>query len=238
MEAVTFDFWNTLTRSPAPGAMSEARLRAVADACRDHRIEIEAELLAAKLEEISGRYESAWSRGSHFHPREGADLLVAALGTEGEGAEAVAEAFLTVAAAFPLRLAPGVRECLGALAERGIALGIVCDTGFSGGAVLRGFLEREGLLDRFAGWGFSDEVGHYKPAPQIFAAALATLGSSPERSLHIGDLRRTDVAGAAAFGMRTARYRGLYDDPGLDSEAEAEFVLDDHAELPALVDRL
>ena len=85
------------------------------------------------------------------------------------------------------------------------------------------------MLGHFAGWAFSDEVGHYKPAPQIFEAALEALGAEPGGAMHVGDLRRTDVAGAAALGMRTARYRGMNDER--EDRAEAEFVLDSHDEL-------
>ena len=40
-------------------------------------------------------------------------------------------------------------------------------------------------------------------------------------------------AGARAIGMRSVRYRGLADDPA--SGPEADLVIDDHRELPALV---
>jgi FMN phosphatase YigB (HAD superfamily) len=56
--------------------------------------------------------------------------------------------------------------------------------------------------------------------------------------MHVGDLRRTDIAGAAALGMKTARYRALHDDPPTDGAIEADFVLDSHRELPALIDRI
>src|SRR5262249_29692630 len=84
---------------------------------------------------------------------------------------------------------------------------------------------------------FSDEVGHYKPSPQIFEAALSSLEATPGAAMHVGDLRRTDIAGAAALGMRTVRYRALHDDPGLDGEVEADVLLDDHRDLPGIVDR-
>lgn len=54
----------------------------------------------------------------------------------------------------------------------------------------------------------------------------------------VGDLRRTDIAGASAIGMRTVRYRALHDDPAIDGAIEADFVLDSHRELPLLVDRI
>jgi FMN phosphatase YigB (HAD superfamily) len=233
--AVTFDFWNTIVRAPG-GLMNEARRRAVTAACEAHGLGVEPALVDASLAEVVGLYESSWSAGTHFHPREGAERLARALGAEGEAGEAVTEAFLTVARDAPVELSPDVRAGLEALRERGLRLGIVCDVGFSGGEVLRGLLEREGLLVHFSGWAFSDEVGHYKPDPRIFEAALAALGAEPAAAIHVGDLRRTDVAGAAALGMRTARYRALHDDPGSGDGVEADFVLDSHLELLGVLD--
>jgi putative hydrolase of the HAD superfamily len=235
LEAVTFDFWNTIARVP-PGSISEARRQAVAAACARCGAEVEAEPLAATLDEVAASYEGAWLAGTHFHPREGAELLVRALGLEGAAAELVAKAFLDAGRGAELELSPGIRDCLEALADRGVRIGIVCDVGFSGGELLRELLAERDLLDHFSGWAFSDEVGHYKPSPRIFESALEALGAAPSAAAHVGDLRRTDVAGAAALGMRTIRYRGLHDDPGAAASVEADFVIDSHAELPALIE--
>jgi putative hydrolase of the HAD superfamily len=218
--------------------MVKARREAVAATCQACELEIEAELLAVTLDEVTASYERSWSTGAHFHPSEGAEMIFASLGIEGPAREAVAEAFLTAGRGAKLELSPGIRPCLEALSERGLRLGIVCDVGFTGGELLREFLDRESLLGHFSGWAFSDEVGHYKPAPQIFEAALGALGAEPGQATHVGDLRRTDIAGAAAVGMTTVRYRGLHDDRGEDGGGEADFVLDSHRELPPLLDRI
>jgi putative hydrolase of the HAD superfamily len=235
IKAVTFDFWNTIARSRLGLAMVEARHEAVAAACQASDLEIEAELLAATLDEVTASYERSWSAGTHFHPNEGAEMLVAALGVEGAARTMVAEAFLNAGRGIKLELSPEIRPCLEMLSERGLRLGIVCDVGFSGGEVLRELLDREGLLAYFSGWAFSDEVGHYKPAPQIFEAALAALDAEPAVAVHVGDLRRTDIAGASALGMTTVRYRGLHDDRGEDGGGEADLVIDSHRELPGLI---
>jgi len=234
IEAVTFDFWNTIATVP-PGAMSAARERGVAAACASHDVEVEAELLVEALEGVGADWERSWAEGRHLHPHDAAESLVRALGIEGAAREMVVEAFLGAGREVKLEFAPGIGPCLARLRERGLRLGIVCDVGFSGGELLRELLEAEGLLQHFDGWGFSDEVGHYKPAPQIFEAALAALGAGAAEAVHVGDLRRTDVAGASALGMRTVRYRGM--NTGGDSEAgpEADLVLDDHDQLPAVV---
>ncbi len=235
LRAVTFDFWNTIARVPT-GAMTEARRRAVLAACESGGVEVEPKLLAASLEEVGMRWERSWAEGVHLHPREAAVGLARALGVEDGAEQAVAKAFLDAGRQVDLELAPAIGPALEALGERGIRLGIVCDVGFSGGSLLRDLLAREGLLEHFAGWSFSDETGHYKPAPRAFEAALDSLGARPQEAMHVGDLRRTDVAGAGALGMRTVRYRGLNEaDQG---GAEADFVIDSHLELVEIVERI
>jgi FMN phosphatase YigB (HAD superfamily) len=132
IEAVTFDFWNTIARVP-PDTMTEARRRAVAAACEECGVEVEAARLAASLEEVGSSYQRSWEAGDHFHPREGAEMLVRALGAEGAAGEMVAEAFLTAGRTAELLPAPEIGAALEELRRRGIRLGIVCDVGFSGG---------------------------------------------------------------------------------------------------------
>lgn len=234
IKAVTFDFWNTIATVP-PGAMNEARRRGIAAACQSHDVEIEAELLTASLEEVGLSWDRAWAAGKHLHPREAAEALVRALGVEGAAREMVAEVFLGAGREVELEFASGIRPCLEALGERGIRIGIVCDVGFSGGELLRELLAEEGLLEHFSGWGFSDEVGHYKPAPQIFEAALGMLEADPGEAVHVGDLRRTDVTGAVALGMKTVRYRGMNPEGDHEDGPEAEHVIDSHTELPDVI---
>jgi putative hydrolase of the HAD superfamily len=48
----------------------------------------------------------------------------------------------------------------------------------------------------------SGAVGIEKPDPRIFELALAACGVEPAAAVHVGDSRRTDVAGALAAGIR------------------------------------
>jgi FMN phosphatase YigB (HAD superfamily) len=57
---------------------------------------------------------------------------------------------------------------------------------------------------------------------------------SPERALHVGDLRHTDVAGARSLAMRSVRIRARYDDTS--TLADADFVVASHADLRDLLD--
>ena len=107
----------------------------------------------------------------------------------------------------------GADATLAYLAERGVRRALVCDTGFNSAGVVRQLLARHGLLDRLEVLVFSDEAGVPKPNPRVFELALGPLGVPPERALHVGDLRRTDVGGARALGMKSVRIRAPYDDP-------------------------
>src|SRR5207244_6923270 len=102
---------------------------------------------------------------------------------------------------------------LGTLTDAGLRLGIICDVGMTASSLLRDHLIRHGLLPLFDHWSFSDEVGSYKPSPVIFRHALDGLGGPvPERVAHVGDIRRTDVAGAKAVGLGAVCFTGVGDD--------------------------
>lgn len=62
-------------------------------------------------------------------------------------------------------------------------------------------LERTGLSAGIDGVVTSAEVGSAKPAPEIFAAALARAGVPAAEALHLGDSLAEDVAGARAAGV-------------------------------------
>ncbi len=49
----------------------------------------------------------------------------------------------------------------------------------------------------------AQSVGHYKPDPSMFSAALHRLDLRPPQVLHVGCSRFHDIAPAAAAGMRT-----------------------------------
>ena len=75
-------------------------------------------------------------------------------------------------------------------------------------------MEGFGLLRFFDHWSFSDEVGCFKPFPPIFEHAMAGLGvDDPGAIAHVGDGRRTDVAGALAMGMIAVRATWFADRP-------------------------
>ena len=50
----------------------------------------------------------------------------------------------------------------------------------------------------------SEDARAYKPRPEMFTAALDSLGLEPHEVIHVGDSPSSDVAGATRLGIRTA----------------------------------
>ena len=99
---------------------------------------------------------------------------------------------------------------------------------------LRSWLEDLNVYEFFDYFGFSDEIGVYKPDSKIFNETLTGLGiSDPSQSIHVGDLKRTDVAGARANNMTSVRYIGGRDDP--EDGDEADYVIKNHLEILKLL---
>ncbi|HXA55150.1 MAG TPA: HAD family hydrolase [Solirubrobacteraceae bacterium] len=107
---------------------------------------------------------------------------------------------LTDAMVGALRFAayPDAHDALALLRARGMTLVVVSNWDVSLPAVLRDI----GLAELVDGIVSSAAVGHSKPAPAIFAAGLALAGSTPERTVHVGDSIEHDVRGALGAGIR------------------------------------
>ncbi|MEZ5143079.1 MAG: HAD family hydrolase [Acidimicrobiales bacterium] len=241
-EAVTFDFWDTLVRAD-PVSTRRARSERMHAVLHHHGLYVEAEVLDDAFDRAVAAFDRRWAANEQFRGEHAAAVVLDRLEipvTHPAHLDLVL-AFVEAPEGLAHDLAPGIVEVLDELGRAGIHVGIVCDVGLTPSPVLRSYLEAHGVLERFDHWSFSDEVGIYKPAPAIFEHALAGLGvDDPRRALHVGDLRRTDVAGARDMGMVSVRYRGLRDDhpgasPGDGVLADADHVLDDHRELLALL---
>lgn len=233
IEAVTFDFWNTLVWEP-PGQLVAGRMRAWAALLNEAGLAVDPARIEAAHAEAFAEYQAAWKANTQYVVADAADRMLAELGLEVDEdlRSALTRSFGEAGAATELQPADGLADCLRALQRAGVGRGIVCDIGLTPSSTLLDRLDRWGLLDLFEAWAFSDEVGVYKPEPAIFGVALAALGVEPGRAAHVGDRFRTDVAGARAMGMVSVRYTGFYDDPD-QGVAEADLVIGHLSDLPA-----
>jgi putative hydrolase of the HAD superfamily len=230
VDAVTFDFWNTLV-SEVGGASMAARRDAWFARLAAAGLEVEAERIESGFAMAWSDYQVAWERNEQYLPERAARRALAHLDMALDTAmvDELVDVFVTATDRLHPALCPGVADVLADLSARGVRIGIICDVGFTPSPTLREWLDRHGVLKFFTGWSFSDEVGWFKPAPEIFAHALAYLDVPPARAAHVGDLRRTDVAGAREAGLISVRYRGAYDDAS--NRPDGDIVIGHHDEL-------
>jgi putative hydrolase of the HAD superfamily len=242
IRVVTFDFWNTLIRADYSG-VGDRRLVAWLGLLAGEGLSFERDVVRGALKHGSTRFDDAWREGRIYRAEDAVADILDHLGIDASE-QLQADLLQTITDPDPAhdpKPNPNIAETLAALRERDVRIGIICDVGLAPSRTLRRYLERHELLSSFDHWSFSDEVGCFKPDPQIFAHALDGLGAAagttfdPSEAAHIGDLRRTDIAGAQGCGWFAVRYTGAYDDPGSADEAtdtvEGDAVIADHADL-------
>jgi putative hydrolase of the HAD superfamily len=229
IRAVTYDCWGTLLRDrDYEGAMQKriSALRSFVDLSEPEAVRL--------LDEAWARHDEAWKQVETFGPGRMAAYTLEARGIFDDDVIAeLTRRFEEASLATGVEAVEGAAETLEALGRANFRLGLICDTGFTPGRVVRRLLADEGLLDHLEVLVFSDEFGVPKPGNDIFAKALAELGVRPPEAIHVGDLRRTDIAGAHDVGMHAARFRGVHDDRS--DAPEAEIVIDRHEQILEVV---
>jgi len=229
IRAVTYDCWGTLLKDRDwEGAMA-LRVSAL-------RRYLDLEQSAAEdiLTEAWTKHDEAWKQVETFGPGRMAAYCLEAKGVSDDDAiAALTRDFEEASLEIGVVPVDGARATLETLAGARIRRGLVCDTGFTPGRVVRQLLDGAGLIDLLEVLCFSDEVGVPKPGNEIFAKALAELGARPPEAVHVGDLKRTDIAGAHDMGMHAVRFRGVHDDR--TDAPEAESVIDEHPQLVGML---
>ena len=240
IRAVTFDFWDTIVAAAVGSGDGMRRLQIERFAAT-----LEAAGSAVSPGSLGDAFDANWTRfeerwvtnaGQHT-PADSVDLIAAHVGLDLEPAlrEELIDGFRLVGEDVPLELGSGIDQALRSLQAAGVRTGIVCDVGLTPSPTLRRRLDELGLLAMFDAWSFSDESGWFKPAAEAFEPALRGLGVEAAATAHVGDSRRTDVAGARSLGMLAVRFTGFHDRPP-DTGPEAHHVIDDHRSLPLLLD--
>lgn len=240
IKAVTFDFWETLVRDSPENLREQRALRIQAL----HRVLAgagcgigEAEVAEAYDRSERVLVERFWGR--HRDPSIAEQVRVV-LETVSPGvARAMTPALFEEALAgyiepvlhIPPELEPGAELAVSELASRGVALGIISNTGRTPGVILRRVLERHDLLRHFTAVSYSDEVGYRKPDAEIFRRTLAELGVEAGEAAHVGDNPVADVQGAQGVGMRGVHYAAA----GRPGATHADLIV---ADLRDLAERL
>ena len=122
-----------------------------------------------------------------------------------------------------IRAIDGATQVLERLAARGVRRAHL-DTGFTPGRIVRRLLDHTGLLPLLEVTVFSEEVGVPKPDVRAFDAALTALGVPAAGAVHVGNLRRSDIAGARASNMGAVRFAGHHDDDDIGAGVAAGVI--------------
>lgn len=242
IQAVTFDFWQTLM-ADTPENLARAtalRLEGVRTVLERSGQPVERRALEAGYEASWHRLGAIWQEHRDLPYREQVAIFLEAVapGLAGRLApeifEEAVQAYITPVLSSPPVPSPGAVEAVNALASQGLVLCVVSNTGRTPGVMLRQVLARFGLLDRFRVTSFSDELGIRKPNPEIFRTTLARAGVDPACAVHVGDTPKDDIAGARAAGMRAIHFVA----DGQPGSEAADLVLRDFAGLPDALARL
>jgi len=240
IKAITFDFWSTLYRSKTVDYTK--RLLKLKEAVERGS---SSTFLTEQFEAAVMLARETWSRTwTEEHRTMTADEWLAVMLHELSATlelELLAEIRLnmenSILTDLPT-LAPEAKPVLADLSTR-YRLAIISDTGITPGRVLRQLLEQDNLTGYFTHFTFSDEVGRSKPHPDAFLTTLKTLSVTPAEAVHVGDLLRTDIAGAQAVGMRAVQYVGITHDQadGLEdgTKITPDAVIRSHEELEPLL---
>ncbi|MDQ4095973.1 MAG: HAD family hydrolase [Actinomycetota bacterium] len=229
IRAVTYDCWGTLLKDHDwEGAMAR-RAGALS-----RYLDLDEAAANDLLQEAWAKHDEAWRQVETFGPGRMASYCLEKHGIEDDEALAqLTQEFEEASLDAGVDAVEGALETIEALEENNIRIGLICDTGLTPGRVVRELLDKVGLLSHLEVHCFSDEVGVPKPGNDIFAKALAELGCRPPEAVHIGDLRRTDIAGAHDIGMHAIRFRGVHDDRS--DTTDAHIVIDRHQELLEII---
>ena len=242
IKAITFDFWSTLYKTVASNHAQ--RLRNLMSAIEQSSgATFEPDRFRAAVIATRDTWRRIWIEELRtIDAGEWLDVLQAKLGVTVDPVdlpEIQARMEQAILEDRPT-LVPEAKTVLADLAGYH-KLAIISDTGITPGRVLRRLLERDAIIYYFSQLTFSDEVGRSKPHPDAFLTTLAALAVEPSQAVHVGDLLRTDVAGAQAVGMRAVQYTGVSQDDWIavsDRTARAvvpDAVIKDHTELKPLL---
>ena len=240
IEAVTFDFWDTLVIDDSDEAERARRGLPTKEVAREAlfvdglRAAYPAIPRAAVVEawvQLQRRFRVAWKDEQRTPPvpeRLGWGLTLLGVDAPPNWGQVI-DAFEMMEVDIPPDPAPGVEEALRALSGR-YRLGIISDTIITPGRLLRRLLARMNVELLFRAQIYSDEAGRSKPAPRVYALACAGLDVAPSALLHVGDREENDVLGPQRFGARAALYTGVVD-RGSQSTA-ADLICADLRALP------
>lgn len=200
-KAITFDLWNTIFDVID---YTEERIDFLTQFLKKGGFPCDKELIREAYLSALKFFTDTW-RSEHRHISAGErteyTLRVVGIDLPDTSEKVIVKEFEEIVLNNPPRLIDDAARVIKVLHEN-YKLGLICDSGMSPGRILRDILRGHKILKYFSCTIFSDEVGYTKPNPILFKKALEKLNAEPAEAIHVGDLLRTDIAGAKAVGMK------------------------------------
>jgi REG-2-like HAD superfamily hydrolase len=161
---------------------------------------------SASVEQIAAEFPRALEelkplRHGDPHWRRYFDEVVARA-TGCAAAELASELYDHFAQASAWRLADGARECIEALTEAGLKVGVLSNWDVR----LRPILDGLGVTPLVHAIFVSAEIGADKPDRRAFIAACTGFDVKPNELLHVGDSDEADIAGARDAGCHAWKF--------------------------------
>ena len=209
---VTFDFWETvfMDTPELDRRRDELRCQGLREDLAKLGVDVSIEDLTDGFRQSTTWLADFWKRGEQVSTLEQIRYIVnratrnqAILPPDPAALMRLEESYWSPSLTAPATLNAEAPEVFRQLRERGLKIGLICNTGRGPGHALRELMRREGILDYFDATIFSDEVGYGKPNTRIFLTAAERLGLEPSDILHVGDNIENDVRGAQSAGMKT-----------------------------------
>jgi len=209
IKAITLDLWGTLfddNHAPSDTIVySERRQNFLRDELEHAGYVVDPDKMKAAYKRAWIYFDEMWAQQKAFDAADGVREMLHFLDAKlpPENFSRVVRYFEEV---FVGDLPPQLDNSMAAVKKLSSVypLSLISDTAWTPGRVMRSALDSYGALDSFRATIFSGEVGVTKPHPKMFQLALEKLGVKPSECMHVGDLQRTDIAGAKALGVHTA----------------------------------
>lgn len=214
IKAVTFDLYQTLIHDYDGKSRDRKILRCseLSRVMREFGYDISEHEFLEALEKMNFWISDIWSEGKEVKVIEQIRFMLDTLSDKGirldDGQlELLADAFSSVIFMIPLKIDPDAVKVLERLNLQGIKVGLICNTGYTPGKMLREFLEQNGIREGYFDFMlFSNEIGMRKPRPEVFKLAAEKFGVEPNKILHIGDNMESDVHGSMEAGFKSIYY--------------------------------
>lgn len=211
IKAVTIDFWNTLFDSSNGFNRNAARQHVFAHEIANLNINISKDEFQWAIQASWEFFNNIWMNEQRTpETYETIEYLwnFLKLPHKPESIERVAKSFAESIVDYPPNIMDGVIDTLEVLKGENYKIGLISDTGFTPGKILKIVMKNADVLNYFDAFSFSDETGVSKPNSKAYTTILDEFEIIPAEALHIGDIEKTDIKGAKDIGMKAIRFSG------------------------------